>query len=145
MSLVMPTAQETNSALIPAEVLLYDLLRTSQEGEAMSFRVWEWVVDQGADRALSGVSGARHQAMKALSRTLIAARAPACGRVVQIVLADGADGCGYVRLAPALRADCDEGIITWSLPIRLASGGGMLRMAGPGLISRCRRRPGCIL
>jgi hypothetical protein len=77
-----------------------------------SARVWEWVVDQGADRAPSGVSGTRHRAMEALSQTLIATGA-ASGRVVPVALIDGAFGVFYRRLAPALRADYEEGVITW--------------------------------
>ena len=34
----------------------------------------------------------------------------------------------YRRLALKLRADCEEGVITWSLSIRVASGGGPLRI-----------------
>ncbi len=60
----------------------------------MRDRVREWVIDRGADNASSGVSGTRHGAsygvsgaryrvMAALSLTLIAAGAPASGRVVQ--------------------------------------------------------------
>jgi hypothetical protein len=52
--------------------------------------------------------------MEALSRTLIACGAPASGRVVQIALVDGTYGFGYVRLVPALTADCkEEGVIRW--------------------------------
>jgi hypothetical protein len=78
-----------------------------------SARVWEWVVDQGADHASYGVSGERERAMEALSQTLIAAGAPASGRVVPVALIDGAFGVFYRRLAPALRADYEEGVITW--------------------------------
>jgi hypothetical protein len=51
--------------------------------------------------------------MKALSQTLIAARAPASGRVVPITLVDGACGVSYVRLGPALTAEHDNGVIRW--------------------------------
>jgi hypothetical protein len=79
----------------------------------MDSRIWEWVVDEGADRASYGVSGNRDRAMAALSRMLIAAGAPACGRVVPIALVDGAYGFGYVRLARVLTANYEEGVITW--------------------------------
>lgn len=78
-----------------------------------SVHVWEWVVDQGAARAPSGVSVARHRAMEALSRTLIEAGVPASGRVVPMMLVDGACGVSYFRMAPVLMADCEEGVITW--------------------------------
>lgn len=78
-----------------------------------SARLWEWVVDRGADHAVSGVSGARERAMEALSRPLIAAGAPTSGLVVQIALVDGVYGSGYVRLVPALTADHEEGVIRW--------------------------------
>lgn len=51
--------------------------------------------------------------MEALSQTLIAAGAPASGRVVPVALIDGAFGVFYRRLAPTLRADYEEGVITW--------------------------------
>jgi hypothetical protein len=78
-----------------------------------SVGLWEWVVDQRADRATSGVSGQRHQAMTALSRTLITVGTPASGRVVPIGLVDGVYGFSYVRLAPVLTADCEKGVIKW--------------------------------
>lgn len=79
----------------------------------MAVRIWEWVVDLGADHAPSGVSGARHQAMEALSRTLIAAGGPATGRVVPIVLVDGRSGFDYLRLNPALTANYEDYVIRW--------------------------------
>lgn len=79
-----------------------------------SVRLWEWVVDQGADRAPSGVSGTRDRAMTALSQTLITAGEPASGRVVPIALIDGAGGFSYLRMTPVLTADCDKGVIRWS-------------------------------
>ena len=78
-----------------------------------SARLWEWFVDPGAARAWSGVSGERGRAMTALSQTLAAAGGPASGRVVQVAVVDGADEFGYVRLAPALTARCQDGVITW--------------------------------
>jgi len=80
----------------------------------MHDRLWEWVVDQGTGPASYGVSGARHRAMEALSRTLIAAHTPASGRVVQIALVDGVHGSFYLRMAPPLTADCEKGVIRWS-------------------------------
>ncbi len=76
-------------------------------------RLWEWVVDQGAENAPAGVSGTRDRAMEALSRTLIAAGAPASGRVVRIALVNGASGIAYLRMAPVLTADYEEGVIRW--------------------------------
>lgn len=78
-----------------------------------SVRLWEWVVDQEPDRAASGVSGARHRAMSALSQTLITAGQSASGRVVPIALVDSAFGFSYVRLAPVLTPDCEKGVIKW--------------------------------
>lgn len=78
-----------------------------------SVGLWEWVVDQRADRATSGVSGERHRAMTALSRTLITVGTPASGRVVPIGVVEGAYGFSYVRLAPVLTADCEKGVIKW--------------------------------
>jgi hypothetical protein len=80
----------------------------------LTIRMWEWVVDKGAGNPLSGVSGARCSAMDALSRSLIAARGPATGRVVPVRLVDGTYGFSYVRMAPVLTADCDNGVIRWS-------------------------------
>ena len=108
-----------------------------------SARLWEWVVDYGAARAPSGVSGTRDRAMDALSRTLIAAGTPASGRVVPVTLVDGALGVFYRRSAPALRADCEDGVITWSLSTLTATGGNPRQTARPRLTSPCRPRPGC--
>lgn len=80
-----------------------------------SERLWEWVVDdQGADRGLSGVSGTRHRAMTALSLALTAVSASASGRVVPMALVDGPDGFAYLRMEPAITADCEKGVIRWS-------------------------------
>jgi hypothetical protein len=78
-----------------------------------SLRIWEWTVDKKADYAAAGVSGTRPKAMQALSETLIAAGAPASGRIVPVALIDGAHGYSYLRLGPALIADYDRGIIRW--------------------------------
>lgn len=75
--------------------------------------MWEWVVDQGADNAPSGVCGARHRAMGALSRTLVAANRPASGHVTSIALVDGAFEFSYHRLPQALWADFEKGVIRW--------------------------------
>ena len=83
-------------------------------GPASSVRLWEWVVDRGAKRAPSGVSGTRDRAMAALSQALITAGAPTSGRVVPVALVDGAYGVSYLRMAPVLTADCDRGVIRWS-------------------------------
>lgn len=94
-------------------------------GPMSSVRLWEWVVDEGGDHASSGdgdgasgascgVSGVRHNAMDALSRSLIAAGGPVSGRVVPVGLVDGASGFSYVRMAPVLTADCKKGVIRWS-------------------------------
>jgi hypothetical protein len=82
-------------------------------GLTSSVRLWEWIADQEADRAVSGVSGTRHGAMTALSRTLITACAPASGRVVPMKLVDGESGFSYLRMAPVLTADCEKGVIKW--------------------------------
>lgn len=58
----------------------------------MRDRIWEWVIDRGVGNASAGVSGTRHGAMEALSRTLMTADAPASGRVVPVALVDGAWG-----------------------------------------------------
>lgn len=80
----------------------------------MSFyRIWEWIVDRGADNAPVGISDLRHRAMEELSLTLIAAGTPASGRVVPVVLVDGAYGSTYVRMDPALSADYAGGVIRW--------------------------------
>jgi hypothetical protein len=82
-------------------------------GLTASVRLWEWIADREADRAMSGVSGERHRAMTALSRTLITAGGPASGRVVPISLVAGAYGFSYLRWAPVLTADCEKGVIKW--------------------------------
>jgi hypothetical protein len=92
---------------------------------SLPIHMWEWVVDEEGGRAFSrainaagsascGVSGTRHRAMDALSRSLIAARRPASGHVVAVRLADGVSGFSYVRMAPVLTADCKKGVIRWS-------------------------------
>ena len=79
-----------------------------------SVRLWEWVVDRQADRATSGVSGTRHDAMTALSRTLITVGVPVSGRVVPMTLVEGPGGFSYLRMSPVLKADCENGVIRWS-------------------------------
>ena len=94
-----------------------DAISTSigiREVVQLTIRMWEWVVDKGGDNLLSGVSGARHGAMDALSRSLIAAGGPVSGRVVPVGLVEGASGFSYVRMAPVLTADCQKGVIRWS-------------------------------
>jgi len=78
-----------------------------------SGRLWEWVVDQGADNDPAGVSRTRDRAMAALAQTLVAAGAPASGRVVPIALVEGVCGFSYLRLEPALIADYERGVIEW--------------------------------
>lgn len=85
-------------------------------------RMWEWVVDHGADNAPSGVCWERHRAMEALSLTLIAVSGSASGRVVPLALVDGAFGFGYVRMAPELTADYERGVIRWQLAETLSAG-----------------------
>ena len=80
---------------------------------SISARLWEWVVDRGAENAPAGVSGTRARAMETLSRTLVEAGGRASGRVVPIALVDGANGFAYLRLDPALTADYEEGVIKW--------------------------------
>lgn len=76
-------------------------------------RVWEWVVDQGADNAPVGVSGTRHGAMEALSLSLITAKAGSSGHVTPVELVDGACGFSYLRFDAALTANCERGVIRW--------------------------------
>jgi hypothetical protein len=93
-------------------------------GLMSSVRLWEWAVDRrgayahsevatAAGRASCGVSGARHSAMDALSRSLIATGGVASGYVLPVGLVEGAYGFSYVRLAPVLTADCEKGVIKW--------------------------------
>lgn len=74
--------------------------------------IWEWIVDDGADRAPYGVSMSRHRAMTALSQTLIAAGS-ASGCVVPMTLVDGAYGVSYLRVAPGLSAKYEKRVIKW--------------------------------
>lgn len=76
-------------------------------------RIWEWVTDRRAGNAASGVSGTRHGAMEALSKTLVKTAVPASGRVVPIALVDGISGFAYLRLNPALAADYENHVIRW--------------------------------
>ena len=76
-------------------------------------RVWEWVVDQGADNAPAGVSGTRHGAMEALSLSLITAKVRSSGHVVPVELVDGVYGFSYLRFDPAFTANCEKGVIRW--------------------------------
>jgi hypothetical protein len=78
-------------------------------------RIWEWVVDRGADNAPAGVSGTCHGAMEALSLALITAGARSSGRVVPVGLVDGAYGFSYLRFNPVLTANCERGVIRWAL------------------------------
>lgn len=75
--------------------------------------LWEWTVDHGTGSTPTGICGARHRAMEALSRSLVKTRGPVSGRVEPVVLVDGASGFAYERLHPALTADCERGVITW--------------------------------
>lgn len=75
--------------------------------------VWEWVTDRGVGNAALGVSGTRHGAMAALSRTLVRTAGPASGRVVPVALVDGRSGFDYLRLNPALSADYQDHVIRW--------------------------------
>ena len=64
-----------------------------------SARLWEWVVDRGADRA---VSGARERVMETLSRMLIAAgeagfRADGADRAACQMVCTGPDMCTWFR------------------------------------------------
>lgn len=81
----------------------------------MAVRIWEWVVDHGADNAPVGVSGTRHGAMEALSRTLVTSQTLASGRVVPVALVDGRCGFAYLRMGPELMADYEMGVIRWRL------------------------------
>lgn len=76
-------------------------------------RVWEWVTDCGVGNAVLGVSGTRHGAMEALSKTLVKAGGSASGRVVPIALVDGGSGFDYLRVSPILTADCEDHVIRW--------------------------------
>jgi hypothetical protein len=84
-------------------------------------RVWEWVVDQGADNAPVGVSGTRYGAMEALSLSLITVSARSSGYVVPVELVDGAYGFSYLRFDPVFTANCEKGVIRW----QWAAGAGM--------------------
>lgn len=75
--------------------------------------IWEWATDRGVDDAALGVSGTRHGAMAALSRTLVKAEGPASGHVVSVALVDGRSGFGYLRLNPALTANYENHVIRW--------------------------------
>lgn len=76
--------------------------------------LWEWVVDCGNECAPTGISGARHRAMAALSQSLAKSGDHAAGHVVPVMLVDGPFGCSYHRLANhEMKADCKEGIIRW--------------------------------
>jgi hypothetical protein len=79
-----------------------------------SDQLWEWVVDCGADTASTGVSGSRHRAITALSRSLVKSGGRASGHVVAVTLVDGALGCFYRRLTDLeIKADIERGIIRW--------------------------------
>ena len=97
---------------------------SGREVASLAIRMWEWAVDRrgahahsgvttAAGRASCGVSGARHSAMDALSRSLIATGGAASGYVLPVGLVEGPHGFSYVRLAPVLTADCEKGVITW--------------------------------
>jgi hypothetical protein len=79
-----------------------------------SHRLWEWTVDCGTESPSTGVSGARHRAMEALSRSPLKNRDRASGHVVPVTLVDNAFGCFYRRLSDLeIKADCERGIIRW--------------------------------
>ncbi len=76
-------------------------------------RLWEWLTDRGVCNAASGVSGTRHGAMEALSKTLVKAGGSASGRVVPVALVDGRCGFDYLRLSPAFTANYEDHVIRW--------------------------------
>lgn len=76
--------------------------------------LWEWVVDCGSDDAPTGISGAQHRAMAALSQSLVKNADHATGHVVPVMLVDDAYGFAYHRLTNhELKADCKKGIVRW--------------------------------
>lgn len=80
----------------------------------MPAQLWEWTVDRGIGSTPTGVCGARHRAMAALSRSLVKACGPASGRVLPMALVDGAFGFAYQREPSVFTADCEKGVITWT-------------------------------
>lgn len=87
-------------------------------GRDVYCRLWEWVTDQGVSNAALGVSGTRHEAMEALSKTLVKTEGPASGRVVPIALVDGRCGFCYMRLDPVLTATYEDYVIRWHKTVK---------------------------
>jgi hypothetical protein len=77
--------------------------------------MWEWAVSRDSQGGALGVSMTRHAAMEALSKALIAAGHPSCGRVAQIKLIRPIDGDpAYLRGFPERTASYDGTVTQWS-------------------------------
>jgi hypothetical protein len=79
----------------------------------MHVPMWEWLVSGGARDGTTGLSGTRHGAMDALSRTLIEGHGNAIGYVAPIVLMTGVSGSFYMRGNALDKASYDSGVIRW--------------------------------
>lgn len=82
----------------------------------MQIRLWEWAVADGARSDACGVSSTRHQAMDALSLTLISEDDHACGSVAPVLLVNGIGPLAvYMRNGngPVQVAEYDNGVVTW--------------------------------
>lgn len=80
----------------------------------MLAQLWEWGVLQEPRNNPVGVSMTEHGAMEALSRALIAAGRPACGRVGQVTLVRPVQAdATYVREPAERTAEYDGSVILW--------------------------------
>lgn len=82
----------------------------------MRIQIWEWAVADGARSDACGVSSTRHEAMDALSLTLISEDDHACGSVAPVMLVNGIGPLPvYMRSSsgPVHVAEYDSGVVTW--------------------------------
>lgn len=80
----------------------------------MQIRLWEWTVADGARSCACGVSSTRHEAMDALSLTLISENDHARGSVVPVMLVNGIGPLPlYMRSGPVQFAEYERGVVTW--------------------------------
>ncbi|SRR5581483_2732332 len=83
----------------------------------MHIPLWEWTVANGARNFACGVSSTRHNAMDALSLTLISEDTRASGIVAPVTLVNGAGPLPvYMRSQPTHFAEYNCGVITWRGP-----------------------------
>jgi hypothetical protein len=78
----------------------------------MHDRLWEWVAE--TENETAGICGTRHDAIEALSMTLVHVSGIAHGYVAPLILVDGVWEQFYIRETPRYVADWDGISIHWA-------------------------------